>query len=183
MIPTHPAGRRGRSSWRGRTAAGSHRAFGAAPAASASPTGPSSACGTFQGKKGQYTTISDAVAAAKTGDWILVAPGDYHERGDYGSPETEAGAGVNITTPGIHLRGMDRNTVVIDGTKPGSPQCSSAAGDQDLGPSGHGRNGIQVSKADGVTIDNLTVCNFLTGDGGGGNEIWWNGGDGSGTTG
>ena len=33
--------------------------------------------------------------------------------------------GVYITTPDLHLRGMDRNTVVVDGTKPGSSQCSS----------------------------------------------------------
>jgi hypothetical protein len=32
-----------------------------------------------------------------------------------------------------------------------------------------------------VTVDNLTVCNFLAGAGGG-NEVWFNGGDGSDTT-
>jgi hypothetical protein len=158
-------------------------ALGTAPAASANPHGRVLRVGTFDGKKGPYSTISDAVAAAKSGDWILVAPGDYKERGDYGSPETEAGAGVNITTPGIHIRGLERNTVVVDGTKPGTPQCSTAPGDQDFGPSGHGRNGIRVSAVDDVTIENLTVCNFLTGDEGGGNEIWFNGGDGTGTIG
>src|SRR5262249_19778321 len=80
-------------------------------------------------------------------------------------------------------RGMDRNTVMIDGTKPGSNQCSSAAGDQDLGPSAQGRNGIEVFKADNVTIDNLSACNFLTGTDDAGNQIWFNGGDGSGVTG
>jgi hypothetical protein len=158
-------------------------ALGTGPVASATPRGRVLRVGTFEGKKGPYSTISDAVTAAKTGDWILVAPGDYKERGDYASPQSEAGAGVNITKPGIHIRGLERNTVVLDGTKPGSPQCSSAPGDQDFGPSSHGRNGIQVSKVDDVTIENLTVCNFLTGDAGGGNEIWFNGGDGSGTTG
>ena len=39
-----------------------------------------------------------------------------------------------------------------------------------------GRNGIVVTRRDGVSIDNLTACNFL----GEGNQIWWNGGDGSG---
>src|SRR6266852_7739733 len=38
-------------------------------------------------------------------------------------------------------------------------------------------------KASGVTIENLTVCDYLAGSGGHGNEIWWNGGDGSGVIG
>ena len=31
----------------------------------------------------QFRTIQAAVDAARPGDWILVAPGDYHERGDF----------------------------------------------------------------------------------------------------
>src|SRR6478609_1695429 len=138
----------------------------------------------------QFHSIQAAVDAARPGDWILVAPGDYHERGDYTThkPSDEAGAGVLITTPKIHLRGLDRNGVVVDGTKPGSPRCSSAAADQDLGPHGPdgtplGRNGVEVFKASGVTVENLTACNFLTGSGGGGNQIGFNGGDGSGQIG
>ncbi len=69
--------------------------------------------------------------------------------------------------------------MVVDGTKSG-PTCSSAAADQDRGPIGPGgawgRNGIEVFEASGVTIQNLTACNFLSGQGGSGNEIWWNGG-------
>jgi len=38
--------------------------------------------GTFNGMPGDYTTIQDAVDAAQAGDWILIAPGDYKERGD-----------------------------------------------------------------------------------------------------
>jgi hypothetical protein len=125
--------------------------------------------GTWRGVKGQFSTIQAAVNAARPGDWVLVAPGDYHETG---TPED----GVSITTPNLHLRGLDRNTVVVDGTRTGAPQCSSDAGDQ----GDKGRNGIEVFEANGVTIENLTACNFLNG-GGGGNEIWWNGGDGSGT--
>ena len=77
----------------------------------------------------QFDSIQAAVDAARPGDWILIAPGDYHERGDYTThkPTDEAGAGVLITTPNIHLRGLDRNGVVVDGTKPGSPRCSSAS--------------------------------------------------------
>lgn len=33
--------------------------------------------GTYTGIPGQYTSIQAAVTAAKPGDWILVAPGDY----------------------------------------------------------------------------------------------------------
>jgi len=137
----------------------------------------------------RFQTIQSAVDAAHPGDWILVAPGDYHERGDYTThkPSDKAGAGVLITTPDIHLRGLDRNAVVVDGTKPGARHCSSAANDQDLGPAGPngplGRNGVEVFKASGVTVENLTACNFLGGSGGGGNQIWFNGGDGSGTVG
>ena len=77
---------------------------------------------------------------------------------------------------------MDRNRVVIDGTKPGARPCSSRARSQ-LTPAS-GRNGIEVLKVNGVYIENLTVCNFLANKKGKeGNEIWWNGGDGSGRIG
>jgi hypothetical protein len=33
--------------------------------------------GTYHGIRGQYRTIQAAVDAAKPGDWVLVAPGDY----------------------------------------------------------------------------------------------------------
>jgi hypothetical protein len=100
-----------------------------------------------------YTTIQSAVDAAKPGDWILIDAGTYHEA-------------VMITTPHLHVRGMDRNKVVLDG--------QHMAG-----------NGIEVVKTDDVTIENLTVHDFdrPTLDGEGGNEIWWNGGDGSGMIG
>jgi hypothetical protein len=149
--------------------------------------------GTFSGHVGQYLTIQSAVNAARTGDWILVAPGDYHENDDTtgaASPYVSSGGfgGVYITKSNIHLRGMNRNAVVIDGTKPNAPACSARPNEQTygrMGPGGapDGRNGIVVWKADGVTIDNLTVCNFLAGTGSSGNEIWWNGGDGSGKIG
>ena len=139
--------------------------------------------GTFHGTKGEYSTIQAAVDAAKKGDWILVAPGDYKETADLSNPSasTDNGqfGGVLITTAGVHLRGMDRNTTVVDGTKAGAAQCSAAEADQQFGVvkdgKATGRNGIVVSKADNVSIDNLTVCNFLNGTEDGGNEIWWNG--------
>src|SRR5436305_13898859 len=78
--------------------------------------------GTWKGRAGDYTSIQDAVDAAHPGDWILIAPGDYHEQADHrgARPATEPGAGVMIRTPNIHLRGLDRNAVIVDGTKPGS---------------------------------------------------------------
>ena len=147
--------------------------------------------GTYNGVAGQYSSIQDAVNAAQPGDWILIAPGDYHEQADHlQGVQWSTPGGVVITTPDLHIRGMDRNTVVVDGTKPGAPQCSSNPSDQDLGvtdSSGNheGRNGILVWKANDVSVENLTVCNFLAGSasGGTGNEIWWDGAAGSGKIG
>jgi hypothetical protein len=142
--------------------------------------------GTFEGKKGGFKSIQKAVARAEPGDWILIAPGDYKEK-ETREPEggDGAGAGVLVTTPDLHIRGMNRNGVMIDGTKPGTPQCSSSAADQNLGPldaEGHplGRNGLVVYKAEGDSVENLSACNFLTGSAGRGNQIWFNFGDGSG---
>jgi hypothetical protein len=135
--------------------------------------------GTFNGIAGAYTSVQQAALAAQPGDWILVAPGDYKEDGYPGQDEP---AGVLITTPDVHLRGMDRNGVIIDGTIPGSPPCSPEKTDQIV--TSKGRNGVVALETDGISIENLTVCNYLTGSGGGeGNEIWWNGGDGSGRIG
>jgi hypothetical protein len=137
--------------------------------------------GTWHGKQGQFRSIQAAVDAAAPGDWIVIAPGDYKERADYTThrPVSAPGAGVWIGKPGLHLLGLSRGGVIVDGTKSG-PACSAAPSDQDRGPAGPkglwGRNGIEVYEASGVTIQNLTVCNFLSGQDGSGNQIWWNGG-------
>ena len=93
-----------------------------------------------------YTTIQAAVGAAHRGDWILIAPGVYHGQ-------------VRITKPGLHIRGMNRNTVILDGR--------------------HGvGNGIEIYGADDVWVENLTVRNFdrrRRDDFANGNEVWWNG--------
>jgi hypothetical protein len=143
--------------------------------------------GTFEGKI-EIRTIHEAVERASPGDWILIAPGDYKETGDplsAGASAGAAGAGVLIEKSGIHIRGMSRGGVVIDGTKKRTPKCSSNPADQELGPldsAGHhtGRNGLEVFKSPGVSVENLTVCNFLTGSAGGGAQIWFNFGDTSG---
>jgi hypothetical protein len=133
--------------------------------------------GSYHGIAGQFQTIQAAVNAAQPGDWILVGPGDYHEQG-------ASNAGVLVTTANLHLRGMDRNHVIVDGTLPGASACSSDPAVQDFGPNGSGRNGIEILKTDGVSVENLMVCNFLSDNSGNnGNEVWFNGGDGSGTIG
>jgi hypothetical protein len=149
--------------------------------------------GTLHGHTGQYKTIQSAVSAAQSGDWILIAPGDYHETADTATASTDPAhgkaGGVLITTSGIHLRGMNRSTVIVDGTHAGSPgTCSADPTQQSFGATGSdgktvGRNGIVVWKADNVSIDNLTACNFLGGSGNSGNQIWWNGGAESGQVG
>jgi hypothetical protein len=128
--------------------------------------------GSWHGIRGQYTTIQAAVNHAKPGDWILVGPGDYKAQGN---PKAVEPAGVLITTRDIHLRGMNRDSVVIDGTRKGTPKCSNRPSDQGR----VNRNGVEVYKANNTWIQNLTVCNFLdrTSEG---EQIWWNGGDGSG---
>ena len=162
-----------------------------APARAASPNvllvGPAGTPGA------QYTSIQAAVNAAAPGDWILVAPGVYHEKGYSPTANADgkpAPAEVFITTPNLHVRGMDRDSVIVDGTDvsatqaagtepAGSPACSSDPAVQDPGvPQSSGgtqtREGILVWKTSGVSIENLTSCNSLD------NEIWWDNGDGQG---
>ena len=128
--------------------------------------------GSWHGKPGEFGSIEAAVEAARPGDWILIGPGDYHERP--GSRD-----GLRVTTPDLHLRGMSRAGVVIDGTLPGAPvPCDRQGRWQNLGPDRQGRNGIVVEGADHVSVDNLTVCNFVGGRQG--RQIAFDGGDGSG---
>jgi len=100
-----------------------------------------------------YKTIQEAVDASTTGTWVLIEPGTYDEE-------------VLITSAhaGIHIRGMNRNTVIVDGQHKAGPE---------------GANGIEAFKANNVSIENLTVRNFdrASTNGENGNEVWWNGGD------
>jgi len=170
-------------------------ALGAASPASAScahKTKPSHRVlrvGTFAGRKGQCKTIQEAVKAASPGNWILIGPGDYKQSSSEQMPgavgDDRAGADIVITTPDLHIRGMNRNEVMIDGTKPGHPECSPEEAAQYLGtPEGSGysgNNGIVVYKAEDVWLQNFSACNFLSGNKGGGDEIWFDGAQASGT--
>lgn len=100
-----------------------------------------------------YTTIQAAVDASKKGDWVLIEPGVYDEE-----------VLIERAQSGIHLRGMNRNSVIVDGQHKVTSE---------------GANGIEAFKANDVSIENLTVRNFdrATPDGENGNEVWWNGGD------
>ncbi len=160
--------------------------------ASSTPSGHVLLVGTWKGVTGQYLSIQAAVNAAQPGDWILVAPGDYREQNDMTNPPSgsalrEGGYGsILITKDNLHLRGLNRNAVIIDGTSTGTA-CNSVEANQNFGPvvngQALGRNGIVVYKANDVSIDNLTTCNFTGGAGDTGNNIWWNGGAGSGQIG
>src|SRR5947199_9872807 len=126
--------------------------------------------GASRGIPGQFAPIPAAVDAARPGDWILVAPGDYHENG---SIDPDLPAGVLIRTPGIHLRGLDRNSVIVDGTRAGAPTpCSSDPAFQVTG-----RNGVEANKLTGPYVENPTVCNLPTDPATGdhGTRISWNG--------
>ena len=100
---------------------------------------------------GRYKTIARAVARARAGDWILVWPGVYHEK------QTDAD-GVLITTANLHLRGLDRNLVIIDGSNgTAAAPCPSDPALQDF----TARNGVEVFKTDGTYVENLTDCNYF----------------------
>ena len=72
-------------------------------------------------------TVQGALDSTQPGDLVLIAPGTYREA-------------VTIRTPGIVVRGLDRNAVVFDGE------------DQK-------ENGILVA-ADGVAVENLTIRRY-----------------------
>jgi hypothetical protein len=155
-----------------------------APSSATTPTGPQILrVGTWNGIPGNVNTLNAAIAQLKPGGWILLAPGDYHPSMDYQAAQASSRypAAVLVTTPWVHIRGMDRNKVIIDGTLSGSKPCSSAPSAQNFGSldsSGkhRGRNGVEAI-VNGVYFENFTVCNFLAGAADSGNQIWWNGGD------
>jgi len=81
-------------------------------------------------------TIQGAVNKAKPGDLVLVAPGVYKEA-------------VKVTTDGIVIRGVNRNTTILDGEFKRD-------------------NGVFVVGANGVAVENMTARNYTT------NGFFWN---------
>jgi Right handed beta helix region len=100
----------------------------------------SSAGGATLAVPADYATIQAAVDAAAPGDLVLVSPGVYNEA-------------VNVTTPELTIRGLDRNEVVLDG-------------EFELD------NGIRVLGAGGVAVENMTARNYTF------NGFFWTGVDG-----
>ena len=144
--------------------------------------------GSFHGIPGPFKSIQEAVDAAKRGDWVLVGPGDYHERGDrIHNPHGDVPpSGVLIRQNRLHLRGMSRNRVIVDGTKPSARKpCSKNKAKQDFGVSLERRASwaATASSSTRPTASRSTTSPPATSSrrsGNIGNEIWWNGGDGIG---
>src|SRR5258707_8985340 len=120
--------------------------------------------GTWHGKRGQFRSIQAAVDAAAPGDWIVIAPGDYKERGDYTThrPVTAPAAGVWIDKPDLHPLGPSRGGGIVDGTKSGPP-CSPSPSAQDRGPVGPQapprRSALEAREASGVPTQHLACSN------------------------
>src|SRR6476620_2075676 len=110
------------------------------PSSGPSASAGSAATGTTLAVPDDYPTIQAAVDAAVSGDLVLVSPGTYHEA-------------VNVTTPDLTIRGLDRNEVILDGQL----QLD---------------NGIRVLAAGGVAIENMTAMNYTA------NGFFWTGVDG-----
>ena len=85
----------------------------------------------------QYPTIQAAVDSADPGDLILIDRGTYREA-------------VEVSTPGLTIRGVDRNEVIIDG------EFERA-------------NGVEILSTDGVVVENLTAMNHTL------NGLYWSG--------
>ncbi len=109
------------------------------PAALGDPTtdSPLEWSGEVRNVPSDYPNIQSAVDAAGPGDLVLIEQGVYRET-------------VSVTTPGLVIRGVDRNEVVIDG------ELERA-------------NGVEVLFADGVAIENLTARNHTI------NGFFWTG--------
>jgi hypothetical protein len=118
-------------------------AAGCADSSSKSKSAPSG--GRTLSVPADYATVQKAVDASKPGDLILISPGVYTETGSDGKP-----AGVTVETDRITIRGLDRNTTILDGKF-------------------EAENGIKVFSND-VAVENLTIRNntgnglFFTGD-------------------
>ena len=89
-----------------------------------------------------YPTIQDGVDAAEPGDLVLIDAGVYNEA-------------IVVQTDNIVIRGIDRNTVILDGEH------------------GEGMENGVIVFSNGVAVENLTVRNYT------GNGLFWTGDYGS----
>ena len=95
-----------------------------------------------------YKSIAVGVSHAQNGDWVMVWPGYYKE-----AVTVQPTAALKS---GLHIRGMQRNGVVLDGTK--------ASG-----------SGIWVHGVDNTWVENMTGQHYKTGSA---NAFYWTGVDG-----
>ena len=83
--------------------------------------------GTFDGHRGEFKTIQSAVKVATPGDWILVAPGDYHETADESGGWMDPSDGDIVVSDASHW--SFAKTGLVNGSKlavvgnPDSCQC------------------------------------------------------------
>jgi hypothetical protein len=95
-----------------------------------------------------YKSLQLAVDHAVNGDWILVWPGKYKEAVEV-LPN-------RALTSGLHIRGMNRNSVIFDGKDaPGS--------------------GVHVNGVDNTWVENMTGQNYKSGSA---NAFYWTSVDG-----
>lgn len=95
-----------------------------------------------------YKSIQVAVAHARNNDWILVWPGQYNE-----AVTVDSGHGL---TDGLHIRGMNRNGVLLDGAKVSG-------------------SGIHVLGVNNTWLENMSGQHYHTGSS---NAFYWTGVDG-----
>jgi FtsP/CotA-like multicopper oxidase with cupredoxin domain len=95
-----------------------------------------------------YRSLQLAVDHARNGDWILVWPGTYRE-----SVTVQPGHGL---TSGLHIRGMNRNSVVFDGKKTGG-------------------SAVHVQGVNNTWVENMTGENYQKGSA---NAFYWTSVDG-----
>jgi FtsP/CotA-like multicopper oxidase with cupredoxin domain len=95
-----------------------------------------------------FKSLQLAVDHSSNGDWVLVWPGKYDE-----SVMVQNGHGL---TSGLHIRGMNRNSVVFDGKKTGG-------------------SAVHVLGVNNTWVENMTGQNYKSGSA---NAFYWTGVDG-----